>query len=163
MRFFFFTVAFFSFSSLVLKEKKKNSTSSLSLSLFLFPSQLKSLIYYLGSKAPEFMRSLGSLSAPGSVLLLDALDEPGVASAVRKAEGRGLQGQFSFGVPADPGDLARFFAAFGFDRLVAADTWTVLRERFRREAPGRCFTKDKPSCGRVEGGIRFIAVSKSFS
>ena len=118
------------------------------------------LIYYLGSKAPEFMRSLQSIAAPGSTLLLDALDEPGVASAVRKAEGKGLQGQFSFGVPADVGDLARFFEGFGFDRLVAADTWTVLRARFQREAPGRTFTKDKPSCGRVEGGIRFIAVSK---
>ena len=107
------------------------------------------------------MRSLQSASAPGSVLLLDALDEPGVASAVIKAGGKGLQGQFSFGVPADLGDLARFFGGFGFDRLVAADTWTVLRQRFQREAPGRCFTKDKPSCGRVEGGIRFIAVCKS--
>ena len=120
----------------------------------------KQLIYYLGSKAPDFMRSLQSVAAPGSVLLLDALDEPGVASAVRKAEGKGLQGQFSFGVPADLGDLARFFARFGFDRLVAADTWAVLRERFQKEAPGRCFTMDKPSSGKPEGGIRFIAVAK---
>ena len=106
------------------------------------------------------MRSLQSIAARGSVLLLDALDEPGVASAVRKAEGKGLQGQFSFGVPADLGDLARFFAGFGFDRLVAADTWAVLRQRFRREAPRRCVTKDKPTSGRAEGGIRFIAVAK---
>lgn len=108
------------------------------------------------------MRSLESIAAPGSVLLLDALDEPGVASAVKKAEGKGLQGQFSFGVPADLADLARFFAGFGFDRLVAADSWSVLRSRFQREAPRRCFTMDKPpSGGKVaEGGIRFIAVAK---
>ena len=139
------------------------SLNSTSPSLFLFPSTLikNSLIYYLGSKAPEFMRFLQSVAAPGSILLLDALDEPGVASAVKKAEGKGLQAHFSFGVAAELGELARFFSGFGFDRLVAADTWTVLRERFQREAPQRCFTKDKPSCGRPEGGIRFIAVSKS--
>lgn len=109
------------------------------------------------------MRSLQSIAAPGSVFLLDALDEAGVATAVRKAEGKGLQGQFKFGIPAqdpDLGDLKRFFAEFGFDRLVAADTWDVLRARFRREAPGRCFTKDKSSSRRVEGGIRFIVVAK---
>ena len=103
------------------------------------------------------MRSLQSIARPGSILLLDALDEPGVATAVRRAEGKGLQGQFTFGLPAD---LARFFKEYGFDRLVAADTWDVLRARFKREVPGRCFTKDEPSSGRVEGGIRFIVVAK---
>jgi len=121
------------------------------------------LIYYLGAKAPDFMRALQSIAAPGSVFLLDALDEQGVASAVKKAEGKGLQGQFSFGVPdADSGsELADFFASFGFDRVVSADTWSVLRARFQREAyPLRCFTKDKPSCGKAEGGIRFLVVAK---
>ena len=79
---------------------------------------------------------------------------------MKKSDGKGLQGQFKFGVPSGLEELASFFTGFGFDRLVAADTWAVLRERIGKEVPGRCFAKDKPSCGKVEGGIRFIVVAK---
>lgn len=119
------------------------------------------LLYYLGEGAPEFLRCLSGIAAPGSVLLLDALDEAGIANAVKKAEGKGLQGQFKFGVPESLEELESFFANYGFGRLVAADTLDVLRERFRREAPRRTFSRgEKVAFGAAEGGIRFIAVAK---
>lgn len=119
------------------------------------------LLYYLGDGATAFLKCLSSIAAPGSVLLLDALDEAGVASAVKKADGKGLQGQFKFGVPAKLSDLQSFFGGFGFERLVAADTLDVVRGRFRKYAPLRTFSRgEKVAFGAAEGGIRFIAVAK---